>query len=125
MGQLPQIRFRKQSGVTITALIIALVVIIFIALLGFKLIPAFLEYRSMKGAISTIAREKQSSTVAEIRRAFEARQAIDDFQSVKASDLDITKQGNQVVIGFNYRKEVPLFANVGVYIDFAANTAAD
>ena len=125
MGQLPQRHFHKQSGVTITALIIALVVVIFIALLGFKLIPAFLEYRSMKGAISTIAREKQSSTVAEIRRAFEARQAIDDFQSVKASDLDITKRGNQVVIGFNYRKEVPLFANVGVYIDFAANTAGD
>ncbi len=125
MGQLPQRHFHKQSGVTITALIIALVVVIFIALLGFKLIPAFLEYRSMKGAISTIAREKQSSTVAEIRRAFEARQAIDDFQSVKASDLDITKQGNQVVIGFTYRKEVPLFANVGVYIDFAANTAGD
>ncbi len=125
MGQLPQRHFHKQSGVTITALIIALVVVIFIALLGFKLIPAFLEYRSMKGAISTIAREKQSSTVAEIRRAFEARQAIDDFQSVKASDLDITKQGNQVVIGFTYRKEVPLFANVGIYIDFAANTAGD
>jgi hypothetical protein len=125
MRQLPQRHLRKQRGVTITALIIALVVVIFIALLGFKLIPAFLEFRSMKGAISAIAREKQSSTVAEIRRAFESRQAIDDFQSVKASDLDITKQGNQVVIGFAYRKEVPLFANVGVYIDFVANTAGD
>jgi hypothetical protein len=125
MGQLPQRHFHKQRGVTITALIIALVVVIFVALLGFKVIPSFLEYRSMKTAISAIAREKQSSTVAEIRRAFEARQAIDDFQSVKASDLDITKQGNQVVIGFTYRKEVPLFANVGLFIDFAANTAGD
>ena len=29
-----------------------------------------------------------------------------------------------MVIGFAYRKEVPLFANVGLYIDFAANSAA-
>ena len=125
MGQLRQTNFRKQRGLTITALVIGLVVVIFIALLAFKLIPAFMEFRSMKGAISAIAREKQSSTVAEIRRAFESRQAIDDFQSVKANDLDISKQGNQVIIAFAYRKEVPLFANIGVYIDFAANSAAD
>jgi len=125
MQQVRHRYLRKQSGVTITALVIVLVIVIFVALLGFKLIPAFMEYRSMKGAISAIAREKQGSTVAEIRRAFESRQAIDDFQSVKASDLDISKQGNQVVIAFAYRKEVPLFANVGVYIDFVANTAGD
>ena len=125
MGQLRQRYLRKQSGLSMTALVIALVVLIFVALLGFKLIPAFLEFRAMKGAISAIAREKQGGTVAEIRRAFESRQAIDDFQSVKSSDLDISKNGNQVVIAFAYRKEVPLFANVGVYIDFAANTAGD
>ena len=125
MGQLRQRYLRKQSGLSMTALVIALVVLIFVALLGFKLIPAFLEFRAMKGAISAIAREKQGGTVAEIRRAFESRQAIDDFQTVKANDLDISKQGNQVVIAFAYRKEVPLFANVGVYIDFAANTAGD
>ena len=27
-----------------------------------------------------------------------------------------------MVIAFAYRKEVPLFANLGVYIDFAANS---
>ena len=125
MQQVRHRYLRKQSGVTITALVIVLVIVIFVALLGFKLIPAFMEYRSMKGAISAIAREKQGGTVAEIRRAFESRQAIDDFQAVKATDLDISKQGNQVVIAFAYRKEVPLFANVGVYIDFVANTAGD
>ena len=115
----------RQRGVSIIGLIVVLVIVIVIALIGFKLIPAFLEFRSMKGAIVAIAREKQSSTVQEIRRAFESRQAIDDFSSVKASDLDITKQGNQVVIAFAYRKEVPLFANVGVYIDFAASSLGD
>src|SRR5262245_4844944 len=116
---------RKQSGVTVTGLIIALVIVVFIALLGFKLVPAVLEFRTLKNAITVIAQEKQSATVAEIRRAFENRQAIDDFQSVKPADLDITKQGNQVVISFAYRKEVPLFANVGVYLDFRANSAGD
>jgi hypothetical protein len=34
----------------------------------------------------------------------------------------VTKEGNEVVISFAYRKEVPLFANVGLYIDFAASS---
>ena len=114
-----------QRGVSIMGLIIALVIFIFIALLGFKLIPSFLEYNSMKGAIVAIAKERQSASVAEIRRAYEARQAIDDFTSVKASELEVTKQGSQVVIAFAYRKEIPLFANVGLYIDFAANSAQE
>ena len=113
---------KRQHGVSLIGLIIALVVVIFVALLAFKLIPPFMEYRSMKAAISAIAREKQNGTVAEIRRAFESRQAIDDFQAVKPSDLEVTKQGNQVVISFSYRKEVPLFSNIGLYIDFAANS---
>ena len=103
-------------------LVIALVIVIFVALLGFKLIPPFLEFRTQKTGIEAIAREKQGGTVADIRRAWETRGAIDDY-ALKASDLEITKQGNQVVISFAYRKEVPLFANVGLYIDFAASSA--
>jgi hypothetical protein len=73
-------------------------------------------------AIKAIARESNASTPAEVRRAFESRAAIDDINSVKPSDLDITKEGGEMVISFAYRKEVPLFANVGVYVDFAASS---
>jgi hypothetical protein len=87
-----------------------------------KLIPSFIEYRTAKNAIDAIARERQGSTVADIRKAFEARATIDDINSVKPQDLEITKSGNEVVIAFQYRKEVPLFGGVGVYIDYAASS---
>ena len=113
---------RTQQGVTITSLVIALIVMIFAALLGFKLIPPYLEFRAMKGAIQAIAKERQSATVNDIRRAYDSRQAIDDFTSVRSADLDISKQGNTVVIAFAYRKEVALFGNIGLYIDFVATS---
>jgi hypothetical protein len=116
---------QRQRGVSILGLIFVLVILVFVALLGFKLIPSVLEYRAMKGAIVAIARERQGGSVADIRRAFESRQVIDDFTAVNASDLEVTKQGNQVVIAFAYRKEIPLFANVGLYIDYAANSAQE
>ena len=110
-----------QRGVTLMGLIILLFILIFIALLGFKLIPAYIDFYTAKKAINAVAREKQGSTAAEIRRSFELRSAIDDIK-VRPSELDITKDGNELVIGFAYRKEVPLFANVGIYIDFAASS---
>jgi hypothetical protein len=110
---------RKQSGVSLMALIIGLVILAMLALLLMRLLPSFLEFRSAKTAIEGIARNPASSP-ADIRRAFDARAQIDDIQAIKSSDLEITKEGNAVVIGFAYRKEVPLFANVGMYIDYAA-----
>jgi hypothetical protein len=112
----------KQRGVSLSGLFIGLFILIFVALLGMKLIPAYMEYGTAKNAIQGIARDKANGSPQEIRRAFDSRAAIDDITAVKASDLEITKDGGEVVIGFAYRKEVPLFANVGVYMDFAAST---
>ena len=115
----------RQRGVSIMGLIVGLIVLIFLALFGMKVIPSFMEFRTAKNGIDAIAREKQGGSVADIRRAFEARTAIDDITSVKPQDLEVTKNGNEIVISFAYRKEVPLFANVGVYIDYAASTRRD
>jgi hypothetical protein len=57
-----------------------------------------------------------------VRRAYDARATIDDITIPKASDLEITKDGGNVVISFSYRKEFPLFSNIGLYVDFAASS---
>jgi Tfp pilus assembly protein PilE len=112
----------KQRGITISGLVVWLVVLIVLALLGMKLIPTYIEYASAKNAIQAIARERNAATPADVRRFFDQRAQIDDITVIKGSDLDVTKQGNDMVISFAYRKEVPLFANVGLYVDFAADT---
>ena len=110
----------RQSGVSLLALMAILVVVAVVALFGMKVIPSFLEFRSAKNAIQAIARDMPSATPAEIRRAFENRSNIDDINSVKPTDLDIGKDGNAVTIGFAYRKEIPLFKGIGLYIDYTA-----
>lgn len=111
-----------QRGLTLTGLIFTLFVAVIVLLLAMKLIPPYIEYGTAKKAIGAIARDRERGTPQEIRRAFDARAAIDNIEVIKATDLEITKEGDGVVIAFAYRKEVPLFANVGVYIDFAANS---
>jgi len=112
----------RQRGISVMGLIAALFVVIILAVFGMKLIPSFIEYRTARNGIEAISREKQGSSVADIRKAFEARATIDDITSVKPQDLEITKEGSEVVIAFGYRKEVPLFGGVGLYIDYSAKT---
>ena len=87
-----------QSGVTLMGLFIALFVIIIAALLAMKLIPAYMEYATAKNAIDAIARERNAQNAAEVRRAFDARAAIDNITAVKASDLEISKDGAGIAI---------------------------
>jgi hypothetical protein len=110
---------KAQRGVTLMGLIAGLFIVVVVALFGMRLVPSFLEYRTAKSAIEAVARQAQSP--ADVRKMFESRTAIDNI-SLKPSDLEITREGNQMVISFAYRKEVPLFGNVGLYIDYAADS---
>lgn len=110
----------RQKGVSLLALVAILIVVAVLALFGMKVIPSFLEFRAAQKAIEAIARDMPNGAPNDIRRAFENRSNIDDISTIKPSDLDIGKDGNAVTIGFSYRKEVPLFKNVGLYIDYAA-----
>jgi len=114
----------RQQGITLMGLIIGAFVLVFAALLAMKLLPPYLEYFSVKKALTGIGLETRGrgATVAVVRRAFENRSAIDNISSVHPSTLEISKQGNDLLITASYRKEVPLFANIGVYIDFTASS---
>jgi hypothetical protein len=113
-----------QRGVSLLGLILVLFVVVVVGIMSLKLIPGYIEYAKAKAAIEAIAHDPtRTSSVAEVRKAFDARATIDDITAVRPADLEVTKEGGNVVISFSYRKEFPLFANVGLYVDFAASSA--
>ena len=111
---------RKQSGVSLGGLLIGVVVVILLAMVGLKIGPAYAEFLSVKKAIVSIAGEKGG--VAELRKAFDRKAQIDNIDVISGKDLEITKEGSDVVVSCSYRKEVPLFLNIGLYLDFVANS---
>ena len=106
----------RQIGVSLMGLIIVLIILGAFALLGMKIIPSFLEYRSAKGAIQAIVRERPNASAADMRKAFDARSTIEGIEAIKPNDLEIS----QGVVSFAYRREIPLFKGVGLYIDYSA-----
>lgn len=119
-----QISIKKQRGLSGIVIILILIGIVLVAVGGLKVTPAYLEYFNVKNAVSGIAQSGEArGTVADIRRAFDKRAQVDDITVITSGDLEITKEGGEVVIAFNYPKKVPLFGNVSLYFDFAGTSS--
>ena len=114
---------RKQRGITLMGTIITLGVLGFLGVMAAKLLPAYLEYASVKKIFATMAQGGQTKgTVRDIRMSYERHNAIEDVKSVQAADLEITKQGNDAIVSAAWSVKVPLVANVSACIDFEAST---
>ena len=113
---------KNQRGVTLVGMVVICIAIVIVAIGGLKIAPAYIEYYKVKKAIVAIAQANRGGTVGEVRRAFEMRSAIDDIDVIGPKDLEVTKEGNDVVVSAAYSKRIPLFSNVNVVIDFAASS---
>jgi Tfp pilus assembly protein PilE len=113
---------KNQTGVTLMGMIVTCIVIVIVAIGGLKIAPAYIEYFKVKKAIVAIAQSNRAATVGEVRYAFQLRAAVDDIDVIGPKDLEVTKEGNDLVVSTAYSKRIPLFGNVNVVIDFSASS---
>ncbi|HSS46442.1 MAG TPA: DUF4845 domain-containing protein [Burkholderiales bacterium] len=115
---------KRQQGLTMTGFLFLAIALVFAALLGFKVLPAYLEYFSIQRALSGMAHDLdlQTATPKEIRSSFDNRAAIDNITTITGQDLEIDKEGNRAVVRAIYAQKIPLFANISAYIEFQAST---
>lgn len=81
----------KQRGMTFISLVLMIAAIVFVAVIGIKLYPAYVEYFAIKKAFASLKTQMGSGNMSktEIVSAFDRQQAIDDFKSVQGKDLVI------------------------------------
>jgi hypothetical protein len=109
-----------QRGLSLIGVLFIGVIVVMLLLLGAKLVPAIVEYIAIERAVQKIKNE--ANTVGEIRSAFERHATIDDIKSITSKDLDITKEGDRVVISYAYTYSIPVMDNVRIVIDFSGTT---
>ena len=114
----------KQRGISFPVIFLLGVILALAAVGAMKVLPAYMDYATAKKAIAEVAAsEGRTGSVAEIRKAFDRFANINNITVVTPGDLEITKDGGDVVISFAYTQKIPLFSNVSLVIDFAASTA--
>lgn len=112
---------KRQHGFSLIALIFFGLIIVFLLLIGFKIVPAVTEYLSIERAVQKIKTEGE--TVAQIRSAFDRYVAVDYITSITSKDLDITKDNERIVISYSYSYDIPIMDNVRLVIDFSGTTS--
>ena len=96
---------RQQRGLTFVGLVVVGVLLALAGLIAAQVFPTYIEYLAVQKAVTKAA---QGSTVAEVREIFDKAAAIDDITTITGKDLTIGKQGDRVVVSYDYVREIHL-----------------
>lgn len=114
----------RQRGVTFIGMVLIAGLIVFAAVIGIKLVPAYIEYATVVNILRDIANspEGRSGNLKDIQASYRKHAQIDAIETVKAEDLDVDKDGDQIVIRATYSTRVKLMGNVSACLDFTASS---
>lgn len=117
-------RVDQQRGITVIGLLFVSIMVIFVAMVAMKLVPAYIEYFEVKKILSDISKGDEGRSNALIREEFSKRASIDNITAVKPSDLEIGNENGKTVITANYTYETKIVGNVSLLVDFEASSSA-
>ena len=100
------------------------VVFVLVAQFGFKVGPPYVEFYTIQRQLKLISDELDASaTRRAVESAFDRRSTIEDIQSIRAADLELSKDGDRLIITANYSVRVPLVGNMSACLDFQASSS--
>ncbi|EWS65794.1 hypothetical protein Y695_00942 [Hydrogenophaga sp. T4] len=94
-----------QQGLTFFGLLIVGILLAFAGVIFAQLVPTYIEFMAVEKAVQ---KASESTTVAEVRSIFDKAAQIDDITTITGKDLEVSKQGDRVVVSFDYQREIPL-----------------
>jgi Domain of unknown function (DUF4845) len=84
-----------------------------------QVFPTYLEYQAITKAAGKAA---QGNTVAEVRALFDKQAAVDDFKSVTGKEIEVTKEGDKIVVSFAYQREIHLAGPAFLTLKYAGRS---
>jgi len=94
-----------QRGLTFFGLLLIGGLLAVTGVITAQVVPTAIEYQAI---IKAANKASEGNTVAEVRSTFDKAAAIDDIKSVSGKDIDVTKEGDKIVVSFAYQREIHL-----------------
>ena len=114
----------QQRGLTMFGFLFVAIVLVMVAMLAMKLVPAYIEFFEVKKILSAMGQESdlKSKSNADIREDFLKRASAGYVTVVKPEDLSIDRRGGVPVISAEYAFRTKLVGNVSLVVDFSASS---
>ena len=88
---------REQRGLSMIAFLFVAAVIVVVAIVGFRMVPSYVEYYTVQSAVEKALRDAPDPHGARSSsKSFEKYIAADYIDSVTPDDLNVVKDGNVV-----------------------------
>jgi hypothetical protein len=116
---------KRQLGVGMSGFIIICFLVVLLAILGFKLFTPYMQYFTIQKTFKALATnpEVKNGTRRDLMQWWSRSTVIDNITAINGDDIEVTKDGNEMVISASYSVKVPLFYNVSLLIDFNPSSA--
>ena len=108
----------SQHGLSMIGFLFVAAVIVVVAIVGFRMVPSYVEYFTIQSAVQKALRDAPDPTAAVVKKSFEKYIAADYIDSVTAADLNVVKEGNVVTASVAWQKQLHMVGNVSLLLDF-------
>lgn len=111
---------KQQRGLSMSGFLLTVTLLIFVAVLAMKLIPAYMQDGEIKHVFDAVAQdpEMQKATIREIQIAYAKRASVQNITAIKLEDVDIGKDESGISLSVSYQVKIPLVANISLLLDF-------
>ena len=109
----------NQRGITFFGLLFNAAVFGVLGVIAAQFVPTYLEYHAVTRAAEAA---RAGQTPLEARDLFEKAAAINDIKSITGKDIEVTKEGEKVVIGFAYQREIHLAGPAYLTLKYSGRT---
>jgi hypothetical protein len=110
----------KQKGLSVTGLIFVSIVLVLVIIVGFKVVPVYLEYGTIQRLFRSMADDPtlRAARRGDLERAWALRTSVDNVKSLSGDLIEYNKDADGWLITADYSVKVPLFRNVSACFDF-------
>jgi hypothetical protein len=109
----------RQRGLSFLGLLVGGGLLAMAAVIGAQILPTVIEYQAILKAAN---KAREGNSVAEVRRIFDKAAAIDNISSIAGKDIDVTKEGDKVVVSFAYQREIHLSGPAYLTLKYAGQS---
>jgi hypothetical protein len=110
----------RQRGLTILGFLLLAAVVVFFAMIGFRVVPSYVEYFSVKRALDDTMRGDNVDPNAPqaFRSELTRRLQTSYVEDVKASDAILQRRGSQIVAELAWERRLHMFGNASILLEF-------
>jgi beta-lactam-binding protein with PASTA domain len=109
----------KQRGISFIGLLFVGGILAMTGVIAAQAFPTVIEYMAIEKAAQ---RASTGQSVVEVRAIFDKQTEVDTIKSITGKDLEVTKEGDKVVVAFSYQREIHLAGPAFLTLKYAGRS---